>query len=272
VVFFGHKVSSDPRRRALLDLLGRLAADARIEVGSLETRGRNPDEHLERLLAPRAERVLIRQFAALDGSLGLLAENDCFARLACDVAALAGKRVPADLAILGTAGDLMARFGSPTISTVLLPGVDVGRAAFRMIAGFHRGRPMTTEDVRVDASTLVVRESTGGVARDIAMERVHRWIEREAFQGLTVQELSDVAQMSVKALRRRYRAVYRMEPSEHIRRLRTDRARHLLGGTDRPIVDVAAACGFSSQAAFYNYFLRHEGVAPSDYRAMVRAR
>lgn len=266
VYYFGHKVSSDSRRQGALKVFRKIAAGVGIEVASLETRGKNPDENLERLLAPQSEQKLIEQFASLEGSLGLFAENDYFARLACNTAVRAGKRVPADLAILGAAGDLLGRFGSPTISTVPFPGVDVGKEAFRIIDNAHRGTPIPAKAIQVKATSIIVRESTGGKARDIAMERVSRWIERESLRGLTVQELSEVAGMSLKALRRRYKLVYGEEPSEHIRRVRLGEAKRRLRSTGEAVSEIAVACGFTSQAAFYNYFLRHEAVSPSEYR------
>ena len=117
------------------------------------------------------------------------------------------------------------------------------------------------------AIKVVVRESTGGKKKDVGMERVHRMIERDALTGLTVQELPDVAGISLKALRRRYRVVHGIEPSEHIRRIRLAKAKELLKSTNATMCEIASACGFASQAGFYNYFQRHEGMAPSEYRS-----
>jgi len=264
--YFSHNIWGNPAREALLDQFRELAEARGMEVGHFETQGENPEENLERLLVPEKQKRLIEEFAAMDHPIGIFSENDYFGRLACTVAALAGKRVPVDFAVLGTSGDLLGRYGSPTISTVILPGEEVGRAAFRMIEAVHQGVPMPRDDVKIKARTLVVRESTGGKARDVAMERVHRWITRKALHGLTVQELPEIAGMSLKALRRRYSAIYGMEPSEQIRRLRLSEAKRLLSKTDTTVADIAISCGFSSQAAFYNYFLRHEKISPSRFR------
>jgi len=32
------------------------------------------------------------------------------------------------------------------------------------------------------------------------------------------------------------------------------------------VAEIATACGFTSQASFYNYFLRHTAISPSDFR------
>ncbi len=264
--YFSHDLSSNSNQATLLPALRKLAEPCGMEVGYFETLGANPEDNLECMLTPEKQTRLIEEFAAVDHPIGIFAETDFFARLACILAELAGKRVPTDFAVLGTSGDLLGLYGAPTISTVLLPGAEVGRAGFRMIEAVHRGIPLPREPVKVEANSLVVRESTGGKARDVAMERVHRWITRKALKGLTVQELPEIAGMSLKALRRRYLTIYGAEPSEQIRKLRLEEAERLLASTDAAISEVALACGFSSQAAFYNYFLRHKKISPSKFR------
>ena len=178
-----------------------------------------------------------------------------------------GRAVPADLAVLGAGNGLIGRYGDPTISTVAFPGEEIGRRGFELVARAATGEPMPHSKVSVPADELIVRESTGGRARDVALERVHRRIEAEALGGLTFGELPHLAGISAKVLRERYREAYGEGPSEHIRRLRVGEAKRLLVETELPIASIAAACGFSSQAGFYNYFQRHTGWAPKEYRA-----
>ena len=46
-------------------------------------------------------------------------------------------------------------------------------------------------------------------------------------------------------------------------------AKRLLAEPDTAIAEVATACGFTSQAGLYNYFKRHAGIGPSEFRAMA---
>jgi AraC family transcriptional regulator len=72
--------------------------------------------------------------------------------------------------------------------------------------------------------------------------------------------------VSSKTLVRRYEEAYGIDPTEEIRRLRLDQAKRMLRETDQPIAEIAALCGFSSQAGFYNYFMRHTRTCPSEFR------
>lgn len=250
-------------------LVGRIAETAigyGIECTAVDIRGKTVSEDMRRLLKPEAEADLGAQLRQLKHPCGVFCEDDYVARLVCNVAAKVGLRVPTELAVLGSGDDLIGRYGVPSLSTVCLPGQQVGAAAFRMVLECLEGKGMP-ELVRVPASRLIVRESTGGKQRDIAMERVHRHIAREALRGLTVEELPLVAGLSLKALRKRYLSAHGEEPSAHIRRLRLTEARNLLAGSSSPVGTIATRCGFSSMASFSNFFLRHEGVAPAEYRA-----
>lgn len=52
----------------------------------------------------------------------------------------------------------------------------------------------------------------------------------------------------------------------YVRRMRIDRARQLLRGTNEPVTSIAAAVGFSDHSYFTKLFRRETGVTPSAYR------
>ena len=55
-------------------------------------------------------------------------------------------------------------------------------------------------------------------------------------------------------------------PGRYLTRCRVAEAQRLLITTDRPMLDIAHAAGFSSQSSFYDQFSRHCGVSPGGYR------
>ena len=50
-------------------------------------------------------------------------------------------------------------------------------------------------------------------------------------------------------------------------RVRVSRAAFLLNNTDRPVIDLALECGFTSRQHFARCFTRLMGIAPAAYRA-----
>lgn len=57
-----------------------------------------------------------------------------------------------------------------------------------------------------------------------------------------------------------------ISPGRYLTRRRLAEAQRLLITTDRPMIDIAHAAGFSSQSTFYEQFTRLCGASPGDYR------
>jgi len=90
--------------------------------------------------------------------------------------------------------------------------------------------------------------------------------------GLSLNEVVHLSKLSAKTFVHRYQEAFGVNPSEEIQELRYQHCRNLLEEPDVSLADVAAQCGFSSQAAFSNYFQRHAQMTPSEYRARNKRR
>jgi len=98
------------------------------------------------------------------------------------------------------------------------------------------------------------------------LESVRGFIEERAVKGLGMGELQEVSGLSAKTLTAQYAAAFGIKPLDEALHLRIAEAKRLLEENGLPITEIAARCGFSSQAGFYNYFKRHTGISPSDFR------
>lgn len=85
-------------------------------------------------------------------------------------------------------------------------------------------------------------------------------------EGVDVGRLAAAAAMSTDRLERAMRRTLGMSPKQYVLRLRAEHAARLLASTDRPIVQIAAECGYYDQAALARQFRRHIGMSPSEYR------
>lgn len=56
-------------------------------------------------------------------------------------------------------------------------------------------------------------------------------------------------------------------PAVFVRRIRIEKARHLLSTTEQPVHEIAIACGYSNAAAFCRAFARVVGCPPAEFRA-----
>jgi AraC-like DNA-binding protein len=84
---------------------------------------------------------------------------------------------------------------------------------------------------------------------------------------LRVEELAELGGFSVYQLNRRLRAIFGITTSQFITKIRIDAASEMLRSGDRPIAEVANACGYFDQSAFSRVFRRTVGLTPRQYRA-----
>jgi AraC family transcriptional regulator len=99
------------------------------------------------------------------------------------------------------------------------------------------------------------------------LSRVTEYIDASVERDFTVRDLASVACMSPAHFSRSFKAATGKAPHEFVSQQRLDLAKRLLSGSERPLVDIAYAAGFSSQANFNRAFRKAVGTTPSAYRA-----
>src|SRR5262249_24188313 len=98
-------------------------------------------------------------FLKRDGApTALVCANDVLALGALQAAKALRLDVPRDLAIVGFDDHELARYVSPALTSVALPGYDMGRRAAELMTGFLRHGEYAERDVLFPTS-LVLRES-----------------------------------------------------------------------------------------------------------------
>lgn len=98
------------------------------------------------------------------------------------------------------------------------------------------------------------------IARSTAF--LHAAVDRD----VTVADAASEACLSPFHFHRLFAAFHGETPHRYLTRLRLARARALLRGSERPIAEVAAACGFESVGSFTTLFTRAFGVPPGRFR------
>lgn len=102
------------------------------------------------------------------------------------------------------------------------------------------------------------------------LRRILNHIEGHLADKLLVEELAEMAGLSRSHFSRAFQSTTGESPQEFIIGRRLSHARELLADTDRSIVEIAVATGFSSQAHFSSAFKKRLGVTPSRYRGAFR--
>jgi AraC-like DNA-binding protein len=93
------------------------------------------------------------------------------------------------------------------------------------------------------------------------------FISEHYAQPITSHQLADLCGMSVRALERHFRALYRMSPHVFVRQLRVRMSCSGLVFSHKTLAEVSSEFGFADQSHFAREFRRFMGESPSAYRA-----
>jgi AraC-like DNA-binding protein len=91
-------------------------------------------------------------------------------------------------------------------------------------------------------------------------------VERRAADVLTVTDVARDANLSQRHFARLFKKATGLTFTEHVSRVRVERAKKLLGNRDLTIKEVAGLSGFQSRQDFDRNFKRYTGLCPGEYR------
>ena len=172
-----------------------------------------------------------------------------------------------------SAMSLGLRQGQAQLAHKVVPADEVLRLlAQTLFADLRAGNPDGPLASEAAARALVCRlllrdqrERGGGPASAVA--RVQQHIDAHLASALTLEQLADVAGMSLFHFCRVFRDSLGVTPHQYILGRRMEQARRLLwAGTGMSMLEVALACGFGSSSHFSAQFKRHTGQTPRQWQ------
>lgn len=267
VVAIGHLLDKRPATRRLLERFVEMARVAGLDGQLWELDGEDsPSVVPRRLLATDQEHQLAAFLTNLPKPAGIFCFGDHIGYIVAAVASRLGIRIPGSIAISGFGDNMVASFADPPLTTIDGLAHEVGRHAADCLASWLENGSPPFALKTIPGAVLIERESTVGKSGNVILEAVHRYIETHAKTGVTLDELVALSGLSTKTLVRKYREHFGVDPMHEVHQRRLREIRRLLDGTPGSLAVIAADCGFSSPAAFSNYFRRHAGCAPGEYR------
>jgi transcriptional regulator GlxA family with amidase domain len=136
---------------------------------------------------------------------------------------------------------------------------DLGAAAANAIA-----RQMVVAAHRDGGQAQYVERPLPAGGGGLAATRA--WMEERLAEPLTVDAMAREAGYSPRSFARRFRAETGTTPLQWLISRRVAEAQRLLEGTDLPVEDIAARCGFGGAVALRQHFARVVGTSPTAYR------
>jgi len=96
------------------------------------------------------------------------------------------------------------------------------------------------------------------------VKRATDWAESQLPNPVTLEQLADVAKLSVSSFKHVFKDVIGITPHAYLLRKRIERAQSLLRQGEKSVTDIALDCGFSSSQYFATAFKRIMGITPNE--------
>jgi AraC family transcriptional regulator len=100
----------------------------------------------------------------------------------------------------------------------------------------------------------------------VALRVVRERIEASLCDGLSLEDLASEVGLSRYHFARAFKTSTGLSPHRYLTERRVDKAKELLRTTEMPMVDLALAVGFASQAHLCDWFRRLVGMSPREFR------
>lgn len=218
------------------------------------------------------EETLIPWLKKLPKPTGLLVWGQGVGRSVVDYCMAAGIPVPHDLAILsGGYDELLCHACFPSLSGILPPTEQIGYKAAQLLHAKLKGEVIPDQTIYLPPLGIKEHLSTDTLAvEDPQLVQVVQFLRQHAFEQITMEHVLQEVPMARRSLERRFHQVFGRSPIDEIRRLRIDKARHLLAETDLPMQQIAEACGYATYNYLTHVFKRVTHTTPRDYRKKMR--
>ncbi len=109
------------------------------------------------------------------------------------------------------------------------------------------------------------------VQNDTPLENVLHYIHSNMEKNLSLEELSEVANLSPYYFAHRFKQQTGFSPMEYVINTRLNHAKVLLVRTNKSIAEISYEVGYSSSGSLINIFVKRIGMSPSQYRKLYKS-
>ena len=219
-------------------------------------------------------KALASWLRAIPKPCGVFAVSDWRAWHVLDVCRECGIEVPTVAQVIGVDNEeYICEQIVPTLTSIEPDFENGGYEAIRALVGTLSGRGAPNHPVVYGIRGIVERQSTRddrGTARIV--NRALDFIRLHGTSGCSAAEVVKASGCSASLLQRHFRKTMGRTVTEEIQRVRLEKACRLLRGSDTPIGEIAALCGYKDEVFMKVLFRRTFGQTMRDYRASVAAK
>lgn len=202
---------------------------------------------------------------------GVIAATDLTGLELMDALKTAQIDVPESAAVISIGGDnLLCPFCEPALSSITLPGEDVGLQAARLLNELMTKRRKNAV-IHVPPRRVVTRRSSEIIATDDEIVRLAlQFIRDHAEEPIGVSDVVKEVPLSRRPLELRFKKAVGRTLQKEIWRVRLELAKRMLVETEMNIAEISERCGFSEPQRLTEVFGRELNIAPGAFRRSHR--
>jgi LacI family transcriptional regulator len=214
----------------------------------------------------------LEALSTLPRPLAVFCGNDSCAKEAVRLATILELQVPDQVAVLGVDNDeINCELSGVQLSSIRLNTEQIGYEAAALLAKMIAGNAPPPEPILIAPAEVITRRSSDVLAlADSEVAAAVRFIRDRGGREINVEDLLARTQLSRRSLEMRFRKALGRSPYQEIRRVQLERAKLLLSRTDRPVREIADACGFKEARQLSMAFHDQIGLTPRQYRRRSR--
>jgi len=165
----------------------------------------------------------------------------------------------------------------PCPKTIILTGhssKDVAIEALKGRADDYIEKPINIEEMKETVERLIEVASTGDNLDTLDLkdkvEKVMRFMERNCYKKLTLEEAAATVYMSPKYLSRIFKEYTKKGFSDYKLEMKIDKSKDLLRNTGSNINQIAYKMGYENAESFIKQFKKLTGRTPAEYRKKIK--
>ena len=211
---------------------------------------------------------LIKRLRAIPKPAAVFAFHDGEAANVLDACMLGGIQVPEEVAILGVDNNpVICESVRVHLSSVNHDLEGLGYAGAALLERLMNGGKPAAKPILIPPRGITERRSTDALAvTNEAVRRALEFMRRNYAQMIGPNDAAAAAGMPRAQLEIEFRKWFHHTMRHELARIRMQRAKEFLLGTDLPMAEIAARTGFNTAQYFNNVFRRDTGFTPLNYR------
>lgn len=211
---------------------------------------------------------LIKHLRAIPKPAAVFAFHDAEAANVLDACLLGGIDVPEEVSILGVDNNpVICESVRVHLSSVNHDLEGLGYAGAALLDGLMRGEKAPKNPVLIPPRGVTLRRSTDALAVEHdAVRKAVEFMRKNYPRLIGPEDAAEEAGMPRVQLEAEFRKLFHHSMRKELARIRLQRAKEFLLGTELPVADVAARTGFNTAQYFNNVFRRETGYTPLNYR------